>query len=105
MIELPLPTSFCGTLKFGKSGCPLLSHGIKASDVDELEKSSVKRGRISCLQSGLKKTRAFRFLLLEDVVLDWFMRSSCLFWWSFACQNLAVNARNRAELKNEKVTF
>ena len=49
-------------------------------------------------KSGLKKTRPFRFLLLESVVLDWFMVGSCLFRWSFTCQNLAaVNARNRAE--------
>ena len=46
---------------------------------------------------GLKKTRPFRFLLLESVVLDWCMVSFCLFQWSFTDQNLAVNARNCAE--------
>ena len=46
---------------------------------------------------GLKKTKPFRFLLLKSVVLDWFMVSSCLSWWSFACQTLAVNARNHAK--------
>ena len=36
------------------------------------------------------------FLLLKSVVLDWLMVSYCLFLWSFTCQTLAVNARNRA---------
>ena len=48
-------------------------------------------------KSGLKKTRPFRFVLLKSAVLDWFMVSSCLFWWSFTCQTLAANARNRAK--------
>ena len=53
----------------------------------------------------LKKTRPFRFLLLASVVLDWFMVNSCFCWWSFTCQNLAVNARSRAETTKLKVTF
>ena len=32
-----------------------------------------------CTLSGLKKTRPLWFLLLENVVLDWFVVSSCLF--------------------------
>ena len=56
-------------------------------------------------QSGLKKTRPFRFLLPKSVVLDWFMVSSCLFRWSFTCQTLVVNVRNRAKTTNAKVTF
>ena len=56
--------------------------------------------------SGLKKTRPLRFLLLESVVLDWFMVISCFSEsrWSFTCQYLAVSARNRAKttkLKND----
>ena len=47
--------------------------------------------------SGLKKTRPFRFLLLKSVVLNCFMVSSCIFWWSFTWQTLAVDARNRAK--------
>ena len=38
-----------------------------------------------------------RTVLLESVVLDWFMVISCLFRWSVTCQNFAVNARNCAE--------
>ena len=34
---------------------------------------------------------------LKTVVLDCFMVSSCLSRWSFICQHLAVNARNRAK--------
>ena len=55
--------------------------------------------------SGLKKTRPFRFPLLKSVVLDWFMASSCLFRWSFTCQSLAVNARNRAKTTKFKSGF
>ena len=55
------------------------------------------RARQAFSMSGLKNTRPFRFLLLKSVVLDWFMVSSCLFRWSLACQNLAVNTRNRAK--------
>ena len=55
--------------------------------------------------SRLKKTRPFRFLLLKSVVLDWFMVSSCLSRWSLTCQNLAVNARNRAKTTNQKWRF
>ena len=48
-------------------------------------------------ESGLKKTRPFRFLLLNTVVLDWFLVSSCLSRWSLTCQTLAVNAKNRTK--------
>ena len=44
--------------------------------------------------SGLEKTRPFRSLLLDSIVLDWLMVSSC--------QNVAVNGRNRAETTNQK---
>ena len=54
------------------------------------------------IESGLKKTRPFRFLLPKSVVLDWFMVNSCLFWWSFTCQTLAVNARNCAKTTKSK---
>ena len=50
----------------------------------------------------LKKTRPFRFLLLENVVLDWFRVSFCLVQWSFTDQNVAGNARNRAETTKTK---
>ena len=53
--------------------------------------------------SGLKNTRPFRFLRLKSAVLDWFMVSSCHFRWSFTCQNLAVNAMNRAKTSKSDV--
>ena len=59
--------------------------------------SKIREWRSSLLFLGFKKTRPCRFLLLESVVLDWFMVSSCLFRWSFTFQNLATNAWNRAE--------
>ena len=43
----------------------------------------ISRLPLPTLISGLKKTRPFRILLLESVVLDWFMVTSCLFGWSF----------------------
>ena len=46
--------------------------------------------------SGLKKTRPFRFLLL-DSNLGLVHLQFLPFRWSFTCQDVAVNARNRAE--------
>ena len=54
------------------------------------------------ISSGLNKTLPFRLLLVKSVVLDWFMVRSCILRWSFICQNLAVNARNRAKITKIK---
>ena len=54
----------------------------------------------------LRRPGLLDFLLLESVVLDWFMVSFCLFfWWSFTCQNAAFSTRNFAETTNPEDAF
>ena len=102
MTLFPVPTSSRDVRDFYWLGCPLLDFPGETSTCDFEPFWSFKvcvgsfESFVLVILSGLKKTRPFRFLLLNVYV--WTGSSSVLaFFGGRSPRNLAVDARNRAK--------